>query len=197
MEQALQPLARRLAAVGVRPNHVTLAGTAFSCVSAGFVATGDLLAGGLIFLLAGTLDTLDGTLARLSGTASARGAFIDSTFDRISEGVVFAALAFYFAARGEAADAALVVVALLGSVLVSYTRARAEVHGIECRQGLGTRGERVLLLGVGLCVGWPALATYLLVAVTAYTAGQRIAVVLRALPMAAPDKDRGEPAASS
>ncbi len=196
MERGFQPLAQGLAAVGVRPNHVTLAGTAITCISAAFVATGELLIGGIVFLAAATFDTLDGTLARVSGTASARGAFIDSTLDRISEGVVFAALAFYFAARGEAVDAALVVVALLGSVLVSYTRARAEVHGIECRQGLGTRGERVLLLGIGLSIGWPAIATYLMVAMTAYTAAQRIAVVLRALPIASPDKDGEEPAAS-
>ena len=188
LEWGFQPIARSLAAVGVTPNHVTVAGTAITLVSAGFVVAGDLLTGGIVFIAAGTLDTLDGTLARVTGTASARGAFIDSTLDRVSEGAMFAAIAFHFAAGGEPINTAIVVVAFLGSVLVSYTRARAELLGIECSSGLATRGERVLVLGIGLIIGWPAIAIYALAVTTAYTAIQRVATVLRALPHSAQDE---------
>ena len=183
MERGFQPLARGLATAGITPNQITIAGAAITLISAGFVVAGDLVTGGIIFILAGTLDTLDGTLARATGTASVRGAFIDSTLDRVSEGAMFGALTFYFAARAEPAHAAMVVVALLGSVLVSYTRARAEALGIECSTGLATRGERVLVLGLGMIFGWPAIAIYVLVVTTAYTAIQRVLTVLRGLAM--------------
>ena len=185
MERGFQPFARGLAAVGVAPNHVTISGTLLTFVSAGFVVSDDLVSGGIIFILAGMLDTLDGTLARLTGTASARGAFIDSTLDRVSEGAMFAAMAFYFAARGAPFDVAMVVVAMLGSVLVSYTRARADVLGIDCSNGLATRGERVLVLGIGMIIGWPAIVIYVIALTTAYTSVQRITTVLRALPASA------------
>ena len=191
LEFGFQPIARALASWGVSPNHVTLAGAGITLVSAGFIAAGDLLTGGIIFIAGGSLDTLDGTLARATGTASLRGAFIDSTLDRVSEGAVFAALAYYFAAGAEPVNAAIVVIALLGSVLVSYTRARAEALNIECNTGLATRGERVLVLGIGMIVGWTAIAIYVLAITTAYTALQRVTTVLRALPKSDAGRDGG------
>jgi len=194
MELGFQPLARALAGTGITPNHVTVAGTALTLVSAAVVVAGDLVWGGAIFIIAGTLDTLDGTLARIAGLASARGAFIDSTLDRVSEGAMFAALAYYFSVRGAPVDVAIVVVTLLGSVMVSYTRARADALGIDCSSGLATRGERVFVLGLGMIFGWPAIAIYVLAVTTAYTAVQRITTVLRALPAAAAEGESEKPA---
>ena len=194
MERGFRPFARTLAAIGITPNHVTVAGTALTLVSAAFVVAGELVWGGALFIIAGTLDTLDGTLARMTGMASARGAFIDSTLDRVSEGAMFAALAYYFSVRDAPIDVAIVVVALLGSVLVSYTRARADALGIDCSGGLATRGERVFVLGLGMMFGWPTIAIYVLAVTTAYTAAQRITTVLRALPVPAAEKENKKPA---
>ena len=91
---------------------------------------------------------LDGALARLAKMVTPFGAFLDSTLDRVSEGVMLAAIGYFFAARA-ALDVALVVLALLGSMLVSYTRARAEALGVECKVGIMSRPERVVLIAIG------------------------------------------------
>ena len=96
------------------------------------------------------MDTLDGRYSRMSGKGTLFGAFLDSTLDRIEEGIVLAAVAGYFAAQGEDFAAAMCVVAVLGSLMVSYTRARAEALGVECKVGLATRPVRVVLLSIGL-----------------------------------------------
>jgi CDP-diacylglycerol--glycerol-3-phosphate 3-phosphatidyltransferase len=101
--------------------------------------------------------------------------------DRISEGVVFTAIAYHFASRGQSVDAALAVLALLGSVMVSYTRAMAEGLGLECKVGIMTRAERVLLVAFGLVSGLLPEAVYLLVALTAISAMQRIMHAFREL----------------
>ena len=96
------------------------------------------------------MDTLDGRYSRMSGKGTLFGAFLDSTLDRIEEGIVLAAVAGYFAATGDDFAAAMCVVAVLGSLMVSYTRARAEALGVECKVGLATRPVRVVLLSIGL-----------------------------------------------
>ena len=96
------------------------------------------------------MDTLDGRYSRMSGKGTLFGAFLDSTLDRIEEGIVLAAVAGYFAANGHDFAAAMCVVAVLGSLMVSYTRARAEALGVECKVGLATRPVRVVLLSIGL-----------------------------------------------
>ena len=96
------------------------------------------------------MDTLDGRYSRMSGKGTLFGAFLDSTLDRIEEGIVLAAVAGYFAASGDDFAAAMCVVAVLGSLMVSYTRARAEALGVECKVGLATRPVRVVLLSIGL-----------------------------------------------
>ena len=120
-------------------------------------------------------------IARLTKRESPFGAFLDSTLDRVSEGVVLSAVAYRFALEGNAVDAALVLLALLGSLLVSYTRARAEGLGAECKVGVATRAERVLLLAAGMITGLLALAVYLLIALSAITVSQRIARTFRQL----------------
>ncbi len=181
IEVALQPLAGWLTRRGLLPVQVTLAGSLFSLLAAGLIIADRLLPAGLVWLAAGLLDLLDGALARFQGTASASGAFLDSTLDRISEGVVFAAIVYHFAVRDDAEGAALTALALLGSLLISYTRARAESLGAQCKIGLITRAERVLLLTLGLCLDQMQAVILILVALTAFTVVQRIRHILTAL----------------
>lgn len=173
------PMARALLALGIAPNQVSVAGVALNLVAAALVVSNQLALAGVVFLAAGAMDYLDGTLARLAKMASASGAFLDSTLDRISEGVLFAAIAYHLAVAGQAVDSGLAVLALLGSALVSYTRARAESLGLECKVGFATRGERVVLIALGLLSGLVAPAIYLLVVLTAITVAQRIDHALR------------------
>ena len=181
--RALTPLARGLGRAGITPNQVSLAGAALNLVAAGLIVHGRPLAAGLVYLLAGGFDLMDGLLARVAKRESRFGALLDSTLDRISEGVVFAALAYVFAAAGRPADAAFVVLALLFSLLVSYIRARAEGLGLECRVGIVTLAERVVLIAVGLMTGFAAAAAYLLAALSAVTVLQRIVHTGRRLDM--------------
>jgi CDP-diacylglycerol--glycerol-3-phosphate 3-phosphatidyltransferase len=109
--------------------------------------------GGLAFILGSVMDTLDGRYSRMSGKGTLFGAFLDSTLDRIEEGVVLTAVAFYFADNGDAVPAAACVATVLGSLMVSYTRARAEALGVECKVGIATRPVRVVLLSAGLVFG--------------------------------------------
>ena len=105
---------------------------------------------GVAFIVGSIMDTLDGRYSRMSGKGTLFGAFLDSTVDRIEEGIVLAAVAGYFAAIGDDFAAAMCVVAVLGSLMVSYTRARAEALGVECKVGLATRPVRVVILSIGL-----------------------------------------------
>jgi phosphatidylglycerophosphate synthase len=181
LDRAAMPVASVLLWCHVTPNQVSLSGVLLTLVTAALIVDGQLLLAGALYILAASLDLLDGLLARLAKLASQFGAFLDSTADRISEGVVFAAIAYYFASRGQSVDAALAVLALLGSVLVSYTRARAEGLGLECKVGIMTRAERVLLVAFGLMLGLLPEAIYLLVALTAFSAMQRIVHAFRQL----------------
>ena len=181
MEQALQPLARALARRHITPNQVSILGMLLNLMAAVLIVGGHPIAAGIIFVIAGLFDLLDGTLARLGHSASPQGAFLDSTLDRISEGLVFAAIAYVLAGQGRAVDAALVVLVLLGSMLVSYTRARAAALGVECKVGLATRAERVILIAVGLLFGVLTPVLYVLLALTAITVAERIFYTLNQL----------------
>lgn len=179
LEKAASPAARLLARLRVTPNQVSAAGFLLSVVAAFCIAAGDLVLAGVIYIAAGCLDLMDGTLARVSNRATKFGAFFDSTVDRISEGVVFAAITYRFAIDGESLLAAVVVLALLGSLLVSYVRARAEGLGGKCKVGLLTRAERVVLLTIGLLFGLLAEAIVVLAVLTAVTVAQRICHVAK------------------
>lgn len=174
VNRLLDPLARLLARAAVEPNHVTAAGALLNLAAAGLIIDGRLLAAGIVWLVAGGFDLLDGALARVGRMATAFGAFLDSTLDRVSEGAVLAAVAYHFAAHAQPAYAALAVVALVGSLLVSYTRARAEALGAECKAGILTRSERVLIVGVGLCADLLSLAVWVLLVLSWLTVVQRI-----------------------
>ena len=106
--------------------------------------------GGVAFIIGSVMDTLDGRYARASGKGTLFGAFLDSTLDRVEEGLVLTAVAYRFALSGDEFAAAMCVVVVLGSLMVSYTRARAEALGVECKVGLATRPVRVVILSIGL-----------------------------------------------
>ncbi|SDG44907.1 CDP-diacylglycerol--glycerol-3-phosphate 3-phosphatidyltransferase [Limimonas halophila] len=181
LEAVARPLARLLLRWSVTPNTITLVALALSLASAGLILAEQPLAAGVVLFVGGALDLLDGTLARLGHQESRMGAFLDSTLDRVAEGVVYAALAAVFAGAGLALEAGLTVLALLAATLVSYTRARAEGLGAACEVGLATRGERVLLLIAGLVSGLIAEALAIILAVSAITVGQRIHATARHL----------------
>ena len=180
-ERALAPLAALLHRLGASADQISVTGFVLNVAAAALVVTGDLAAAGALYLFAGLLDLLDGVLARTSGKPTRFGAFLDSTLDRASEGVVFAAIGYRFAAEGSAVDAGIVVLALLGSFLVSYVRARAEGLGAECRVGIATRAERVVLIALGLLSGMLPEAIRLVALLTAVTVAQRVACARRGL----------------
>jgi len=181
LDVAVRPCASALLWCRVTPNQVSLMGVLLNLVTAALIVADHLLLAGVMYLLAGGLDLLDGVLARMGKMATRFGAFLDSTADRISEGVVFAAIAYRFAFDGQSVDAALTVLALLGSLLISYTRARAEGLGLQCKVGIVTRAERVVLVALGLLFNLLPHAVYLLVVLTTFSAAQRIVHTFRQL----------------
>ena len=181
LEKALTPVARVLLRFNVTPNQVSIVGVLFTLAAAALIISDSMVLAGVIYIVAGTVDLLDGILARLSKSVSGFGAFLDSTLDRVSEGVIFSAIAYRFVLEGSAVDASLCVLALLGSFLVSYTRARAEGLGAECKTGIVTRGERVVLLAFGLLSGLLSEMIYVLIALTTLTVVQRVVHTYRQL----------------
>ena len=181
IDRRLDPVVRVLARLGVQPNQVTVAGTLICLAGAALVVVDRLVLAGVIFLAGCALDLIDGALARSQDKVTSGGAFLDSTLDRITEGALFTAITYHFAQQGAALAAALTVVALLGALLVSYTRARAEALGAACKVGIVTRAERVLLVGLGLCFGLLEPVVYLLAALNGVSAAQRVHRALREL----------------
>lgn len=168
------PATRWLARTGVTPDGVTIAGLALSAAAAACLAGGALRGAGVVWLIGSALDLLDGALARHSGMAARKGAFLDSSLDRISEGLVLTAAVYHFAAAHAEAVAAISAYALLASFMVSYTRARAEALGANCKTGLATRAERVVLIGAGLLFNLLAPAITLLAILATVTTVQRL-----------------------
>jgi CDP-diacylglycerol---glycerol-3-phosphate 3-phosphatidyltransferase len=149
--QELRSYAReRLIESRLTPNAISMVGLFGNLAAAALVTQRLFFLAGVAFVLGSVMDTLDGRYSRMSGKGTLFGAFLDSTLDRVEEGIVLAAVAGYFAAQGEDFAAAMCVVAVLGSLMVSYTRARAEALGVECKVGLATRPVRVVLLSIGL-----------------------------------------------
>ena len=182
--QELRAYAReRLIESRLTPNAISMVGLVGNVVAAVLVTQELFFLAGIAFILGSVMDTLDGRYSRMSGKGTLFGAFLDSTLDRIEEGIVLAAVAGYFAAQGEDFAAAMCVVAVLGSLMVSYTRARAEALGVECKVGIATRPVRVVLLSIGLIFAKGAgigdfellaPAVYVLAALTIFTTFQRV-----------------------
>jgi CDP-diacylglycerol---glycerol-3-phosphate 3-phosphatidyltransferase len=132
------------------PNAISMTGFVLNVAAAVLVTQRYFFLAGVVFIIGSVCDVLDGRYSRMSGKGSPFGAFLDSTLDRVEEGIVLAAVAAYFAERGDDLAVAGVVVAVVGSLMVSYTRARAEALGVECKVGLATRPVRVVILSAGL-----------------------------------------------
>ena len=179
--QTVVPLTTGLNRLHVTPNQLSAVGAVLHVVAAGLIVADHLLLAGFVFVAGSLFDMLDGSLARVSGLASPFGAFLDSTLDRVSEGLILAAVAYGFARDGRAVFAALVVLALLGSLLVSYTRARAEALGVDCKVGVMSRPERVILIAIGLFFNILDWVIVILVVLTAFTVVQRTIHTRRAL----------------
>ncbi len=146
------PVALLMGRMGLTPNLVTIIGLLIAGVAAYLIGVGLWWAGGLVALFAGIFDMFDGALARNTGRASDFGALLDSTIDRVSEAVVLLGVLAYYLASDNDWGAMLVYAALVGSIMVSYMRARSEGLGIECKVGMMQRPERVALTGLGLIV---------------------------------------------
>jgi len=173
----------RLIESRLTPNAISLTGFVLNVVAAVLVTQRLWVLGGLAFIVGSVMDTLDGRYSRMSGKGTMFGAFLDSTLDRIEEGVVLTAVAWYFADTGHAIPAAACVLTVLGSLMVSYTRARAEALGVECKVGIATRPVRVVILSIGLVfakgagifdIELLAPSIYAMTALTAITVVQRV-----------------------
>ena len=169
----LEPIAGMLIRAGLSPNAITLLGLAGNAAGAVFLSQGDMAIGGLIILLMGPLDALDGTMARLLGQPTKWGAFTDSVTDRWSELLIFFGLLYYYLGQGNRLACLLVFAAAMGSVMVSYTKSRAESLGFDCNVGILTRMERYLVLGPALVLNLPWLAVGVIAVLANITAVQR------------------------
>jgi CDP-diacylglycerol--glycerol-3-phosphate 3-phosphatidyltransferase len=176
------------------PNAISMTGLALNIVAAVLVTQRYFFLAGVAFIVGSVMDTLDGRYSRMSGKGTPFGAFLDSTLDRIEEGIVLTTVAAYFSSRGMDFAVAACVLAVLGSLMVSYTRARAEALGVECKVGLATRAVRVVILSAGLVfakgasifhVDLLAPAVYVLAVLTVFTVFQRVFHVRKALMSAA------------
>lgn len=164
-----------MARLGLTPSMLTWVGFGLNLVTAWFLLHGEFLTGGVLVLAANLFDALDGSLARATGRVSSFGAFLDSTLDRLSEAALYLGLLLYFANQpGGRVVLGLVYLAIVGSLMVSYTRARAEALGFDGKVGIFTRFERVLVLALGLLVGQVVLALWALVLGSFLTAFHRM-----------------------
>lgn len=132
------------------PNAISLTGLVLCLLAAVLVWQEMWVLGGIAFIVGSVCDTLDGRYSRMSGKGTPFGAFLDSTLDRIEEGLMLAAIGIYFASETNELAVFGVVVAAVASLMVSYTRARAEALGVECKVGFGNRAARVAILSAGI-----------------------------------------------
>lgn len=179
LKGVLDPIALFLNRIGLMPNTVTILGLAGNTLGAYFLARGQMTLGGILIFLMGPIDALDGTMARLRGDPTEFGAFVDSVTDRYSELVIFGGLLYYYLQHGDWLMVVLAYLAAAGSVLVSYTRARAQSLGVETKVGILTRLERYLVLSPALIFNIPNIALWILAVLTNLTALQRILDVRR------------------
>ena len=186
----IEPVAALLIRRNISPNAITTFGTLCTLIGAGLYAGGHIMTAGWVIGLTALFDVLDGTVARRTGKSTVFGAFYDSTLDRVADGGVMAGLTIFYATSPTHHNIYMVVVCLLGIIgtfLISYTRARAEALGIDAKVGLMQRPERVVLLSAPQALfglfwsGWVLMGIVVLLSVTAWiTAVQRIAFVYHA-----------------
>ncbi|MCK4402211.1 MAG: CDP-alcohol phosphatidyltransferase family protein [Dehalococcoidia bacterium] len=168
------PLVGILSKSRLKPNTLTFIELAISIGAAYAIVIGYFLLGGVLVLVSGLFDLLDGALARFTKQSTKFGAILDSTIDRLSEAAIFCGLLVWYMPKVATLEIVLIFAALIGSFLVSYIRARAEGLGLECRVGLFTRAERVIVLAVGLLVNQVFIALWVLVVFVYITVAQRL-----------------------
>jgi CDP-diacylglycerol--glycerol-3-phosphate 3-phosphatidyltransferase len=174
----------RLIESRLTPNAISITGLILNLVAAVLVWHEQYVLGGVAFVVGSIMDTLDGRYSRMSGKGTQFGAFLDSTLDRIEEGIVLTAVAVVFAKQHKEFAVGAVVVAVLASLMVSYTRARAEALGVECKVGIASRAVRVVILSAGILLAGLDLlapAVYVLAGLGIITVVQRILHVRKAL----------------
>ena len=176
-----EPCVRVLEKTPVTPDALTWIGALIAVGSGVLAATGHTLAAGLVLLFSGLFDLLDGALARKTNKASKFGAVLDSTLDRVGEAAVMLGIVIFFAVNGNILGVVITGIAIIGSQLVSYIRARAEGIGLKCEVGVFTRPERIVILSLGLLLA--AFNPVLLIAIGVMavlswiSAGQRLLLV--------------------
>jgi CDP-diacylglycerol--glycerol-3-phosphate 3-phosphatidyltransferase len=161
----------------LKPNTLTWLGLVVSLAAAYSIATDHLIVAGILVLLSGLCDILDGALARATNQSTRFGAILDSTFDRVADAVLLLGVAYLYLKSGNELNTVLAFLALMGSFLTSYVRARAEGLGIACPVGLFTRAERVIILALGLFLDQLFVALVVLAILAFFTAGQRLVYV--------------------
>lgn len=178
----INPVALAIARLGITPNGLTAIGFAGNLAAGALAGAGIFWAAGVVMLVASGVDLLDGALARATGRVTAFGGVFDSVLDRLSEAAVLGGLVYHYSRTGShTEELVLAFAAVTGSILVSYVRARAQGEGLDLREGLFTRAERVLLLSLALIIGWVRPALWLLAIMATGTALQRLYVVWRKL----------------
>jgi CDP-diacylglycerol--glycerol-3-phosphate 3-phosphatidyltransferase len=190
-QRGLDPIGRGLHAIGVSADGLTVLGIVAAVGTAFLIANGNLLLAVFGLALAGLPDLLDGSVARQSGTAGARGAFFDSVSDRVADALLLGGVAWHLTA--ESAELPVLVLAVVAlTMLVSYERAKAEALGLSARGGVMERLERLVLLGIGLAFDILVPVMWVMLVLTAVTAGHRFVMVWRqATPSADPDAPGG------
>ncbi|MBN1203229.1 MAG: CDP-alcohol phosphatidyltransferase family protein [Anaerolineae bacterium] len=174
-------LGAQIHALGIHPDTITAVGLIVVAVAAVVVSRGDFFWAAIILLVGAPLDALDGAVARAMQRKGQFGALFDSTLDRYADGFIFMGLAVYFSDQGDRIGLLLALLALLGSLMVSYVRARAEGLDLECKVGLLTRMERMVIILAMLLTGWIVPGLVILVVGTHFTAMQRVWHVYRTL----------------
>jgi len=178
-------LIRPVARSRISPNMLTVVGLLLNVLTAVIIGSGYLFASGVLLLFAGIFDMADGALARVKNVASQFGDFLDATLDRLAEGSVGLGLLWHAMARSDDIQVGLIYAVVIGSVMISYARARAEVLHLDCEVGLMARPERIVILAVGLILAQATneVALTVILAVlclsTYYTVAQRIVHVYR------------------
>lgn len=180
----LDPLIRRLAEMGIHPNYFTVGGALIAVCAALAVSTDRLVTGGILILLGGLFDAIDGSLARCGGKVSPFGALLDSSLDRYAEFIIFLGIGILLVSQQDYLTAVAAFFALCGSIMVSYTRARAESLGFDAKTGWMQRPERILCLGLGALIHVIALqvAVWAVAVMANYTALQRLRHAYRQRP---------------
>lgn len=173
----LAPLARAMGQLGIHPNTVTILGFLLQAGVGVVFGLGYITLGGWLLLVVAPVDALDGLLARVLGKQSRFGAFLDSTLDRLADAALILGLTVHYLRRAARAEVALLLIALVTAMMVSYIRARAEALGFSCKVGLLTRMERIVLIGSLSALGLPKVMVWALAVLSVFTVVQRILYV--------------------